>query len=295
MSKCLRESLAVVAMIAISLQASVASAEEPDLVDIVRNPLIGNYKAYAEFKMAHYDTARAIWEALAQRGNAEANFNLGILHEDGLGVPPGIQAAVAHYEKAAVAGSSKAQYRLGLLYSVGAKIARDEVKADRWLAAATAQGDQDAVALLAAHGGRGQNPKGAGFPQGRDIACIGPAPGSRGILATTGAGRRHPLALTAGLDAGGWPGHSPQPRPGGQTVPTVRRGRGRRCAVRPCRDAANGASARPVASPGPGCVMPRQSEMINRHYIPDAAWSKVILRAAQQGLVVLPSGWQTSL
>lgn len=67
MSKCLRESLAVVAMIAISLQASVASAEEPDLVDIVRNPLIGNYKAYAEFKMAHYDTARNMGGARAAR------------------------------------------------------------------------------------------------------------------------------------------------------------------------------------------------------------------------------------
>lgn len=173
MSKCLRESLAVVAMVAIALQASVASAEEPDLVEIVRNPVIGNYKGYAEFKMAHYDTARAIWGALAQRGNAEANFNLGILHEDGLGVPQSIQAAVEYYEKAAVAGSSKAQYRLGLLYSVGAKIARDAVKAERWLAAAAAQGDQDAVALLAAHRGAAKTRKEQDFLRAETLHASG--------------------------------------------------------------------------------------------------------------------------
>lgn len=153
MSKCIRVSLFVVALVSISLQALVAWAEEPDLVEIVRNPVIGNFKGYAEFKMGHYDAARAIWEALAQRGNAEANFNLGILHEDGLGVTQSILAAVAHYERAAVAGSSKAQYRLGLLYTVGMKIPKDEAKADRWLAAAAAQGDKEAATLLSLRGG----------------------------------------------------------------------------------------------------------------------------------------------
>ncbi|MDQ3195732.1 MAG: sel1 repeat family protein, partial [Pseudomonadota bacterium] len=66
---------------------TIAWAEEPDLDEIVRNPVIGNYKGYAEFKMGHYETARVIWEALAKRGNGEANFNLGTLYEDGLGVP----------------------------------------------------------------------------------------------------------------------------------------------------------------------------------------------------------------
>ncbi|MGI9047333.1 MAG: tetratricopeptide repeat protein, partial [Burkholderiales bacterium] len=108
---------------------TIAWAEEPDLDEIVRNPVIGNYKGYAEFKMGHYETARVIWEALAKRGNGEANFNLGTLYEDGLGVPQSIETALAHYERGAEAGSGKAQYRLGLLYSVGAKIPKDEAKA----------------------------------------------------------------------------------------------------------------------------------------------------------------------
>jgi len=159
MSKHFKVNPVAIAIVSLCLQASVTWAEEPDLAEIVRNPIVGNFKGYAEFKMAHYDNARAIWEALAQRGNAEANFNLGILHEDGLGVPQSIQAAITHYEKAAEAGSSKAQYRLGLLYSAGVRIPRDAAKADRWLAAAAAQGDKDAATLLAGHRGAARTQK----------------------------------------------------------------------------------------------------------------------------------------
>ena len=65
------------------LHAQVSPAE---LDEAVRNPVIGNYKGYAEFKMARYVSARQIWEAIAATGNAEAHFNLAILYEDGLGV-----------------------------------------------------------------------------------------------------------------------------------------------------------------------------------------------------------------
>jgi len=144
--------------ISMGFLASGASAQAPDLVEIVRNPIIGNFKGYAEFKMGQYGNARAIWEALAERGNAEAHFNLGILDEDGLGGAHNLKAALAHYEKSAIAGSGKAQYRLGLLYFSGATVPRDDVKAARWLGAAAAQGDQDAAALLAQLNGASATP-----------------------------------------------------------------------------------------------------------------------------------------
>ena len=133
--------------LALALPAS-AWSQEPDLVEIVRNPAIGNYKGYAEFKMGHYATAATIWQALAERGNAEANFNLGILDEDGLGTPADMKAAIAHYEKSAQAGSSKAQYRLALLYTAGIKVQKDTLKAEKWLKAAAANGDSEAQAML---------------------------------------------------------------------------------------------------------------------------------------------------
>lgn len=132
----------------LTLATAPALAEAPDLEEILRNPVIGNYKGYAEFKMGHYENARAIWQALENKGNAQASFNLGILYEDGLGVAQDNGQALYHYEKSAQAGSSKAQYRLGLLYSAGVKTPKDDAKADQWLAAAAAQGDEDAIALL---------------------------------------------------------------------------------------------------------------------------------------------------
>ena len=139
--------IALALALALALPAS-AWSQEPDLVEIVRNPAIGNYKGYAEFKMGHYATAATIWQALAERGNAEANFNLGILDEDGLGTPADMKAAIAHYEKSAQAGSSKAQYRLALLYTAGIKVQKDTLKAEKWLKAAAANGDSEAQAML---------------------------------------------------------------------------------------------------------------------------------------------------
>jgi TPR repeat protein len=123
-------------------------AEEIDLHEILRNTSMANYKGYAEFKMAHYDNARKIWQALAERGNAEASFNLGVLYEDGLGVNQNLAQALLHYETAAIGGSFKAQYRLGLLYFVGKTVPEDKTKAKRWLTEAAVGGDKDSIEML---------------------------------------------------------------------------------------------------------------------------------------------------
>lgn len=120
-----------------------------DIDDAVRNPTFGTYRGYAEFKMGRYEDARRIWEALAERGSAEALFNLGILYEDGLGVGADAGRATQLYEQAANAGSRAAAYRLGILYESGGRVPADPEKATRWLGRAAAQGDADAAARLA--------------------------------------------------------------------------------------------------------------------------------------------------
>lgn len=139
--------LAVVLAVTGSARAQVSPAE---LDEAVRNPVIGNFKGYAEFKMARYASAREIWEAIAATGNAEAHFNLAILYEDGLGVDVDMPRAVGHYLEAARGGNRNAQYRVGLLHAVGTKVPRDEAVARKWLQAAADQGDTDAAALLTA-------------------------------------------------------------------------------------------------------------------------------------------------
>ncbi|MCF8210042.1 MAG: sel1 repeat family protein [Rhodoferax sp.] len=129
---------------------ALAGAQDSQVEDWLRNPAMGNYKAYAEFKMAHYAAARHIWETLAGLGNADALFNLGVLAEDGLGEPQDLRKAEALYLAGAEVGGFKAQYRLGLLYSTGGILQQDLVRARHYLGLAAAHGDQDARSRLQA-------------------------------------------------------------------------------------------------------------------------------------------------
>lgn len=83
--------------------------------EVVRRPAWGLYQGYAQYKMAHYAQARAIWQLLADRGTAEAWFHLGTLAEDGRGEPANPLEARRRYEHGASGGSSKALWRLGLM------------------------------------------------------------------------------------------------------------------------------------------------------------------------------------
>jgi uncharacterized protein len=132
--------------------AGGAVAQDSTRADWLRNPAMGNYKAYAEFKMAHYAFAREVWETLAEVGNGDALFNLAILAEDGLGEPRNMAKAEALYTSAAQTGNFKAQYRLGMLYSAGQQLPRDVEKARVYLTLAAQGGDKDALATLATLG-----------------------------------------------------------------------------------------------------------------------------------------------
>ena len=129
----------------------VSSAEmsEDELAEIVRKPNIGLYKGYAEFKMAHYDNARQIWQSLAEVGTAEAWFMLGLLAEDGLGEDKDMVEALERYRKGADAGSTKAQYRLARIYLDGQGMPADPARGEAWLAKAAEGGDDAAREELA--------------------------------------------------------------------------------------------------------------------------------------------------
>ncbi|HKX96174.1 MAG TPA: tetratricopeptide repeat protein [Methylibium sp.] len=130
-----------------------AQAQDSHRADWLKNPAMGNYKGYAEFKMANYAAAREVWETLAEVGNGDALFNLGTLAEDGLGEPRDMKKAEALYVGAAQAGNFKAQYRLGMLYSSnGGQLPRDVAKARLYLTMAGQGGDKDAIERLASLG-----------------------------------------------------------------------------------------------------------------------------------------------
>jgi TPR repeat protein len=66
-----------------------------------------------------YVTALREWTPLAKQGNADAQFNLGLLYKNGWGVPQDDKTAVKWWKLAAEQGDSGAQYNLGFMYYNG--------------------------------------------------------------------------------------------------------------------------------------------------------------------------------
>nr|QQZ49993.1 sel1 repeat family protein [Phenylobacterium glaciei] len=74
----------------------------------------------------------------------DAQFNLGLLYDNGQGAPQDHAAAAAWYRKAADQGDAEAQTNLGIAYATGQGVAQDYVLARMWLNLAAAQGDTSA-------------------------------------------------------------------------------------------------------------------------------------------------------
>ncbi|MFM8234327.1 MAG: tetratricopeptide repeat protein, partial [Holophagaceae bacterium] len=79
----------------------------------------------------------------ADQGHASAQFNLGVMYDNGRGVPQDDVQAVKWYRLAADQGFAKAQFNLGGMYAKGQGVTQDYVQAHKWFNLAAAQGDAD--------------------------------------------------------------------------------------------------------------------------------------------------------
>ena len=134
------------------------------------------------FERGEYVTALELYETLATKGEAEAQFQLGLMHEKGLGTDVDGQMAQRYYEQAAdqqspqaldalgtlhlkgegviqnfkeslrlfqqaaAQGYPQAQHNLGIAYADGKGTFRDPVKAHMWFNLASANGYPQAAA-----------------------------------------------------------------------------------------------------------------------------------------------------
>ena len=103
---------------------------------------------YAAYKSGYYQRAMDLWLPLAEAGDARAQEFVGILHEEGHGVPKDVGKAIEWYELAAASGDMAAQYNLGRIYLEGKLVEQDVERAHELLRRAAEQGDEDAEALL---------------------------------------------------------------------------------------------------------------------------------------------------
>ena len=86
----------------------------------------------AAFDRGDYATALREWRPLAKQGVADAQYNLGVMYGEGLGVPQDYAKAVGWWRKAAEQGHATAQYNLGVAYHNGEGVPQNYAQAHMW-------------------------------------------------------------------------------------------------------------------------------------------------------------------
>lgn len=103
---------------------------------------------YAAYQRGDYEAAFQIWRPLALQGMPAAQYNLGLMYAEGLGVAEHGGTAVAWLRKAAELGYAEAQYYIALIYENGRGVSRDYVVAYAYYSLAAEQGYKAARSSL---------------------------------------------------------------------------------------------------------------------------------------------------
>jgi TPR repeat protein len=113
-------------------------------------------KGLAAAQSGDYATALREWRPLAEQGNAGAQYNVGVMYDNGQGVPQNYKAAIKWYRMSAEQGNMFAQYNLGNKYYHGKGITQDYKEAVSWYRKAAEQGNVGAQNNLGVMYGRGE-------------------------------------------------------------------------------------------------------------------------------------------
>ena len=105
----------------------------------------GGYQSYLK---GDYQAAFDEWRPLAELGDAEAQYNLGVMYDQGFGVEQDLGKAADRYRKAAEQRFVDAQANLGLMYFHGQGLNKDYQAAAHWLNLAVANGDTESADIL---------------------------------------------------------------------------------------------------------------------------------------------------
>jgi len=83
----------------------------------------------------------------AERGDVNAQYNLGVMYYKGLGVPQDYAESIKWYRRAAEQGDVQSQGTLGAMYGAGQGVPQNFEEAYAWLSLAGAQGNKGAQHL----------------------------------------------------------------------------------------------------------------------------------------------------
>ena len=143
-------------LIGLMLTAGGRAADQPADGAPGVDPLEDGIAAY---QRGDFVAALRLFQPLAERGDASAQCNLGVMYEQGRGVAQNYREAMKWFRLAAVQGNASAQSNLGVMYYKGQGIAQDYGEAMRWYRLAAGQRNPEAQFNL-----------GVMFEEGRGIA-----------------------------------------------------------------------------------------------------------------------------
>jgi len=108
-------------------------------------------KGLLAFNSNEYDTALAIWQPLADAGDAGSQYGLGMMYGNGFGVAMDDALALKWYGLAAEQGHSGAMCNLAVMHQNGWGVPLNEEEAVRLYSLAAEQGVAEAMVSLGRH------------------------------------------------------------------------------------------------------------------------------------------------
>ncbi|HHH12861.1 MAG TPA: sel1 repeat family protein, partial [Thiolapillus brandeum] len=103
----------------------------------------------AAFEAKHFVQAAELLEPLAEAGEAEAQYRVAIMAQNGLGMVENPLVAYKYMKAAAEAGHALAQHGLAFMYLEGECAEKNPRKAVEWFEKAAEQGLQGSMTTLA--------------------------------------------------------------------------------------------------------------------------------------------------
>jgi len=104
--------------------------------------------ATVAFEKGDYAQALAELRPLAKQGDPRSQYAMGVMAENGFGMPKDLTQAANWYRKAAEQGNTDAQFNLGAMYEHGVGMPVNYAQAARWYRPAAESGDIDALSNL---------------------------------------------------------------------------------------------------------------------------------------------------
>ncbi len=95
--------------------------------------------AGAAYDRGDFTTAASLFRPLAEKGDAQSQFSLGVMYVLGQGVAPDYAQAADWFGRAADRDMADAQYNLAVLYANGQGVPQNYVEAHKWFNLAAAR------------------------------------------------------------------------------------------------------------------------------------------------------------